>query len=129
MNGFSVVSKVGNRDINEDTCISYAQGEIAYFVVADGLGGHGQGEVASGLVVDVIRKTFDANSELLPDEVVGMAIEAAQEKLMELQSKKQAKNAMKTTVVALYIKGDKLCWGHVGDSRLYAFSKGIAVIM
>lgn len=123
MTGISVVSKVGSREINEDAYISYEKGDVTYFVVADGLGGHGQGEVASAFVSEKIKEYFDANPQMTPDAIVNLAIEQAQNDLLQLQRKMHARNDMKTTVVALYIKGNQLCWGHVGDSRLYAFFK------
>ena len=119
----SVISKAGNREINEDSYISYEKEDVAYFVVADGLGGHGKGEVASAFVSENMKEYFDANSQMTPDVIVNEAIEQAQNDLLQLQKKMNARNDMKTTVVALYIKGNQLCWGHVCDSRMYAFCK------
>lgn len=123
MGEFYMITKAGNRENNEDACYGCIRDGIAYFVVADGLGGHGQGEIASAFVVEGMKTIFDVNSQIPPDEIVSSAIEQAQDGLLKLQTQMHARNDMKTTVVALFIKDDQLCWGHVGDSRLYAFSK------
>jgi len=119
---YSVISKLGNRDINEDSYSCACVDNNACFVVADGLGGHAKGEVASALVVDEIQQHLK-QCEVLPDEALKDAIVHAQDALMAKQRELCVRNDMKTTVVVLYITGEQLIWGHVGDSRLYAFKK------
>lgn len=123
MSEFYMITKAGNRENNEDAYYGCNRDDVAYFIVADGLGGHGQGEVASAFVVERIKDFFDRNCTMSPDEIINASIDQAQEDLLQLQIQMHAKNDLKTTIVALYIKNNQLCWAHVGDSRLYAFSK------
>lgn len=121
---YAVMSNVGNREHNED----YAQGSLTeteqtgLFVLADGLGGHGRGEVASQ---SVVSSCFDYYSKHANEEdFLGSAIDFAQAELLRIQEKEKAQNEMKTTIVVLQVKEKNIRWGHVGDSRLYYFKKG-----
>lgn len=120
---YKTITDKGNREINEDS-IRYAEHNGAHcFIVADGLGGHGKGDEASSVVCDKIVecfKSYNGNAK----NFIGEAIETAQAVLLEEQEKRAAKYQMKTTLVVLVVDGKTACWGHVGDSRLYYFSKG-----
>lgn len=120
---FAMISNVGNREHNEDCAkgiLSETQ-QTGFFVLADGLGGHGRGEVASQ---SVVNSCFDYYSKHEKDEnVIGKAIEFAQKELICLQAQTNAKSEMKTTLVVLMVKEKQIYWGHVGDSRLYYFKK------
>lgn len=120
---FAVLSNRGERPVNED-CVGTASLENKHiFVLADGLGGHSNGEIASRLVTERItefltyenteKKTFLEDAFLL-----------AQNALLEEQKKHGADCGMKTTAVVLYIDGSKVSFGHIGDSRLYLIKKG-----
>lgn len=101
------------RDHNED-CYE-ANPELGLWLVADGVGGHSHGEVASGIVRDRIRDGLAAGRSLL--ETVQ---DAHQGVLGEIAQRDSASN-MGSTVVALRLQGDdyEIVW--VGDSRGYAF--------
>lgn len=120
-----MISNVGDREHNEDSVyseiIKRGEKESGIFVLADGLGGHGRGEVASGIVIETARKVFQA-----VDPCAGMIesiFDHAQESLISLQKKEHADDEMKTTAVILLVMGQSMYWGHVGDSRLYFFRK------
>ena len=87
--------------------------------MADGLGGHGRGEVASSNAIETARDLTqlvgDSNADLLSD-----IFEEAQKRVMNIQEGTFA-NGMKTTLVALDICRDQIKWAHIGDSRLYYF--------
>lgn len=87
--------------------------------MADGLGGHGRGEVASSKAIETARDLTqlvgDSNADLLSD-----IFEEAQKRVMNIQEGTFA-NGMKTTLVALDICRDQIKWAHIGDSRLYYF--------
>lgn len=119
------------RAQNED-CIAIAS-EAGLAVVADGMGGHKAGEVASKLAVDVIKrhvigtlaragKSVDAGLE---KKMVGDAIQLANRSIYELAQQQPDYAGMGSTVVVVVFNGDKLCVGHVGDSRLYRFRNGV----
>lgn len=110
----------GKRAVNEDSHVCIERDGNYCFVVADGLGGHGKGEVASQKVVEVFDQEFGAVKESCSG-FLKRAFDIAQAKVMAMQ---QATDEMKTTAVALAVIGNKLAWGHIGDSRLYHFQKG-----
>ena len=109
----------GGRDHNEDSVRCCA--EQGAFVLADGLGGHGRGEVASALAADVLIEGCAARPG--PDELMEL-FQKANEAVIAGQ-KVPSQEEMKTTAVALSIDGDRAVWGHMGDSRLYRFSGGV----
>lgn len=117
----SALSEKGGREINEDAVkITEVDGNFC-FVVCDGLGGHGKGEVASAEATDVISECF-ADDYKSPD-FFDRAFTKAQENLLAKQKEISDKSQMKTTAVALTITDGFARWCHIGDSRLYYFSK------
>lgn len=114
-------TNIGSREINEDSVYAdYSDGR-GLFVVADGLGGHGKGDVASTLAVNAFRETFSSRLESLPI-LFPKAFLNAQAVILSEQKRAGTPFQMKTTVCALAIDSGKLMWGHIGDTRLYAFS-------
>ena len=103
----------GGRPNNEDSICCGLQNRRGVFVLADGLGGHSSGEVASGLAAQAI----------LDSETLKGQLEEANRLVLEGQ-KVPGREDMKTTAVALALEGDLAFWAHVGDSRLYRFSDG-----
>lgn len=116
------ITRIGNRECNEDAYTIAENNSGSLFVVADGLGGHGQGEVASQIAVDVFKSSFEAgiadNDMFLSD-----TMQAAQDTIMEEQKKRKARTEMKTTCAALFIAGDVCRIGFVGDTRVYVFAR------
>lgn len=124
----AVISKVGSREINEDAALALMAEGVSCFVVADGLGGHDLGEVASQSVVDTLRAELEARpKEQSVDEFLREAMRKAQQQLMDKQEELHANSKMKTTCVALACSEDKVAWAHVGDSRCYAFRRNKVV--
>lgn len=116
---FKQYTNIGGRGENEDSLFANCIAEKAVFVVADGLGGHRNGKVASKLVADTL------GCELYDSELGRGAMTAAFRSALAAvqEAQKHPKNfGMKTTAVALAIKNNRAVWGHVGDSRLYYFS-------
>ena len=118
---YASVSETGSREVNED-CISITKADENFcFIVCDGLGGHGKGEVASELVTKEISRCFEENGK--EADFFDMAFQKAQEKLLEEQVAQSSPSQMKTTAVALRIIDGVASWCHIGDSRLYFFRK------
>jgi serine/threonine protein phosphatase PrpC len=112
----------GNRDYNEDAAACLENQGNYCFVVADGLGGHGKGEVASALAIEAFRGSF-SSYEGNPSNYLPVTFAVAQGTIMEQQQEQGVPDKMKTTCVALTIR-DGICqYAHVGDSRLYVFQK------
>ncbi len=122
MIAFSMLSRTGKRENNEDCIGMYQDGERYCFVLADGLGGHGKGEVASRMAVDAVVESFARGDER--DGFMDEAFQHAQEAIREKQNSNRVYADMKTTLVVLDVEADALRWGHIGDSRLYHFQNG-----
>ena len=119
----SYFSGAGNREINEDSVLSFDDASRKCFAIADGLGGHGYGDIASQTVLNAIQKSI---SQIGLDDSISNTMKElfqnAQTALLNKQIEMHAKLQMKTTLTMLYVQGKRLCWGHIGDTRLYAFS-------
>jgi len=113
----------GSRVQNEDRVLAISDGDDYCFVVADGLGGPGLGDVAAQIVVDVFENDFSAK-RLTGRAFLKHAFAEAQKELLNTQIEKNAKNQMKTTATVLLVEKNKAIWGHIGDSRLYLFKRG-----
>lgn len=117
---YAMICDIGGRNVNED-CAKIAHKDKQHcFVVCDGLGGHGMGDVASSLVADVFVEQF--NSSSFSDELLATAFDLAQQILLEHQVSCNAETKMKTTASVLITDDKKAYIGHVGDSRVYVFS-------
>lgn len=127
---------VGPRKMNQDHHGSWP--ELGLYVVADGMGGHNAGEVASHMAVEVIR-SFIAESASASDitwpfgiEVnnsidtnrLTTAVRLANRKIYSEGTKSPALSGMGTTVVALLVSGDRISMASVGDSRIYRMRHG-----
>lgn len=113
-------TNTGGRGCNEDAVGSLAIPEGGLFVVADGLGGHVHSEQAAETVIRVL--TGEEPPEDAGPDWLAERIDLANEQVQELQQ--QTSSNMKSTVVALLIRGDTAHWANVGDSRLYYFHQG-----
>lgn len=117
----SEYSHIGGRPINEDACICQVITEQkAYAVVADGLGGHGSGNIASQIAVKTLSQC--AQCQTLPTE--GQILQWFQQANSEIIQQNQSIRGMKTTAVFLALFHGCGVWAHVGDSRLYHFFNG-----
>jgi len=105
------------RETNED---SYLCEPPHLFIVADGMGGHAAGEIASTMAVntvsDYIKGHLDHSN---PEELLKLAINQANTSIYQMAQSKEECSGMGTTVTIVYIVDGTLYWGHVGDSRIY----------
>lgn len=111
----------GGRGHNEDSVRCFAEGARGVFVVADGLGGHGCGEVASALAADTL---FQGCLDEAPGPQALLELFQRANGAVLTGQGTPGQEEMKTTVVALSLEGERAVWGHIGDSRLYRFSGG-----
>jgi serine/threonine protein phosphatase PrpC len=111
----------GGRSYNEDAVGSRQVPGSGLFVVADGLGGHEHGELASACVRDTLLENF-APAEGNRAQWLTERIAEANRRV--LQRQKEMNSVLKSTVVALAIDGDRAVWANVGDSRLYYLHEG-----
>jgi serine/threonine protein phosphatase PrpC len=106
------------REHNEDTY--YADAELGLWLVADGMGGHEHGEVASALARDTLVREVDKGAELV------QAIQLADEEIIRHSTRRSEALPMGTTIAALRVTGGtqyEVAW--VGDSRVYAWNNGL----
>lgn len=111
------------RQLNEDNgnvMVGYS-GVPACFIIADGMGGHKSGEVASKQAVDsVCNHLLQANWE--SDDISGLLkgiINSVNEELYQFSLQDESTQGMGTTLIITVLKNKKLFIGHVGDSRVY----------
>lgn len=109
----------GKRQNNEDA-VSLLEGSNSLLaVVADGLGGHEAGEVASNHAVATLNRLLQAQTPE-EDELID-AIRQANQEIYEMQN---AQSHMRTTVAALWLGDYRTIAANVGDSRIYQFRNG-----
>ncbi|MFL6253862.1 MAG: Stp1/IreP family PP2C-type Ser/Thr phosphatase [Pyrinomonadaceae bacterium] len=118
------------REINEDSgrmvrpadpALLAAKGLLV--VVADGMGGHSAGEVASQMAVEVVTHLYyEARAE--PGAALRSAVEEANRQIHEAAAEDESKHGMGTTCTALALCGGQAYAAHVGDSRLYMLRAG-----
>lgn len=108
------------RSNNED--FFYAKGNL--LIIADGMGGHNAGEVASKLAVDTVISVLEGIKENYKESLI-LAIKEANEIVFEKATGEQS--GMGTTIDICICDKDKIYLGHVGDSRVYAIREGKAI--
>ena len=103
------------REGNEDSYLT----DEPLFAVADGMGGHRGGEVASQLAVETLEKLFQKGIGELPDQV-----QEANRVVFERSVVDEKVAGMGTTLTAALVEGDRVRLAHVGDSRAYLLRDG-----
>jgi len=113
------------RDVNEDNLLVDA--ELGLFIVADGLGGHEAGELASSIAVVEIANRIRSQIGQGNDArgVVEEAILNAHEEIVKSGSDHSDTLEMGTTVVLALVRGDRVLISHVGDSRAYMIANSV----
>ncbi len=122
----SLVSDVGcHRELNEDSgrIVHAGPGRGLLVIVADGMGGHQAGEVASQTAVETIGEEYRIG-EGTPGEALAAAFRKAHQRIFDLGHADRSMSGMGTTCTALAINGDEAWAAHVGDSRLYLVRDG-----
>jgi PPM family protein phosphatase len=105
------------RKTNQDSiCLDY---EHQFFAVADGMGGHNGGDIASQLSVKIMPDFFKSNSELAPQQLMSSMIQEINRQILTKASETPELQGMGTTVSAIYFHEHNLIIGNVGDSRVY----------
>jgi serine/threonine protein phosphatase PrpC len=124
------------RQHNEDAMLVDTQ--LGLYIVADGMGGHAAGEVASARATEVVKQHVLANRNILKDlgkdpsqanraagaALVEVAVQRACADIYKMAASDQTKRGMGTTFVCLVLAGNRGVIGHVGDSRVYLVRNG-----
>lgn len=114
---FTAYTNQGSREYNEDNYCIAEYGDAMCFALADGLGGHGGGDVASKTAVTAVRRLFEEKG--FSNTFFEDAFRTAQNAIFEEQEKAHNHSKMKTTLTVLVIVDGMAHYAHVGDSRLY----------
>ena len=115
------VTHPGPRASNEDAFLIDTSGGV--FVVADGMGGHNAGEVASGLAVESIR-TFVADEDRPSADGLEDAVRAANRHILDTAARRPECAGMGTTVAVALVTATGAILSSVGDSRIYRMRAG-----
>ena len=121
---FSVyqVSRKGGREKNEDRMGYCYTRDSGLFALADGMGGHPEGEVASQLALQTLAAMFQRDAKPVlkdPPRFLHDAIIAGHHQLIRYATEKALIDTPRTTIVACVLQGRQAYWAHCGDSRLY----------
>lgn len=111
----AIISKKGKREINEDYLIYHPN---KFYAVLDGVGGNGNGEIASKLVAETVKES------LLKSKSITEAIEEAEKKLSLHKTKCPSTERMATTIAVAEILENSILVSWAGDSRVYQFRDG-----
>jgi PPM family protein phosphatase len=129
---FSVyqVSRKGGREKNEDRMGYCYTRDAGLFALADGMGGHPEGEVASQLALQTLAALFQRDGKSKIDDPLRFLTEgimAGHHQLLKYATERAMVDTPRTTVVGCIIQGHVAYWAHCGDSRLYLLRGGKVV--
>lgn len=114
------------REKNQDAFLTNV--DLGLYMVADGMGGHKGGEVASRLAVetiqDVVQKSIKDKEKFPPRELMQKAFGQASQNIYETSTRDMDLRGMGTTLVVTYFVEETLYIGNVGDSRAYLYRDG-----
>lgn len=111
----SFVSEKGRREINEDS-LQFQTGK--FYIICDGLGGNGNGQIASKLVAETVKES------LLNLKPISEAVEEAEIVLSSYKKKNPSTDYMATTIAIAEILENEILVSWAGDSRVYQFRNG-----
>lgn len=116
-----ILSDIGNvRKINEDFVGFYKDNEIGLYIIADGMGGHNAGEVASKLAVETTISYIKSLNDI--DDIEKALIDSikiANKKIFQVAQNGEGLVGMGTTITACLVNGNKMVVANVGDSSCY----------
>ncbi len=124
---FAAATDVGmQRKNNEDA--SVVIGDSSFCAVADGMGGHLGGEIASHIAIETLQQAFKgrngASNERKDAELLTKSIKNANKEIYRRGNADAALRNMGTTIVAIVVSGDYVVAANVGDSRIYRLREG-----
>lgn len=126
------ITDIGKRRSMNEDCVYASDQPVGnlpnLLIVADGMGGHNAGELASRFTVESIVDYIGKAAEDRPIPLLSYAIHHANENVIEKAKTDKSLEGMGTTVVAATIQGSYLYVANVGDSRLYLIDKNITQI-
>jgi PPM family protein phosphatase len=125
---FFAIQTIGKRDEQEDSygiCYEFQEGKRAIpncFIVADGMGGHIGGSVASQIAIDAVKLVIESYDSI-DDRILIDSLSAANLNIAECLKVNEDLRGMGTTLVVLIIVNEQAFWVSVGDSSLLSLNK------
>jgi serine/threonine protein phosphatase PrpC len=119
-------SRKGGRQANQDRVGHSYTPDTIVMILADGMGGHARGEVAAQLMVDVVLGMFQKLAKPALEDITEFLLDSiytAHETINDYAAEHKLKDIPRTTCVVCVIQSGRAYWAHVGDSRLYHFSR------
>jgi serine/threonine protein phosphatase PrpC len=116
------VSRKGGREKNEDRMGYCYTRDAGLFALADGMGGHPEGEVASQMALQTLAALFQREAKPTlaePLRFLHEAIISGHHHLLRYATERALMDTPRTTIVACVLQGNAAYWAHCGDSRLY----------
>lgn len=120
-------SRIGGRSNNEDRLGHQATSDAAVLVVADGLGGHGHGEVAAEAAVRSVLASFQRKATPRLENLqifLADAMANAHSAILAQTDLRKLDDQPRSTCVVCVVQDDIACWAHTGDSRFYLLRNG-----
>jgi serine/threonine protein phosphatase PrpC len=117
------ISRKGGREKNEDRMGYCYTRDSGLFALADGMGGHPEGEVASQLALQAMAARFQREARPLlddPQRFLHDAIVSGHHQLLRYAGERGLGDTPRTTIVACVLQGNAAYWAHCGDSRARA---------
>lgn len=125
-----VCSDIGKvRNINQDSYYYSDDNKLPLFVVADGMGGHNAGEVASSLAIETVKENYIKEKENIVQgkldipKFINLTLMKANNKILKEARENEKYEGMGTTITSGIIYNNEIYIGHMGDSRAYLFRK------
>ena len=126
MKSFGITDVGKKRSMNQDS-IFYTDKPVGpiqnLYIVADGMGGHKAGDLASSYAVQTIVEAISRSVETRPALILQKAIRYANYRLYEKSEEREEYHGMGTTLVVLTVYKDEALAANIGDSRLYEISQ------
>jgi len=115
-------SHIGGRKVNQDRMGYCFTRDALLLVLADGMGGHQHGEIASTIAMQTLSMMFQMQARPYirkPERFLEEALQQAQRDILAYTARHQLPESPRTTVVACLVQHNCAVWAHCGDSRLY----------
>jgi PPM family protein phosphatase len=128
--GIFQVSRKGGREKNEDRMGYCYTRDAVLFALADGMGGHPEGEMAAQIALQTLASLFQVSAKPKiadPNTFLREAVITAHHQLLGYAKERGLQDTPRTTVVACIVQGGAAYWVHCGDSRLYMVRAGALV--
>ena len=124
---FGMITDLGMvRDLNEDYVGYLINDNIKLFIVADGMGGHNAGEIASKIAVETVKNYFEVKTNISKNNLSSHfkeAIICANKKIFNISKEKKECRGMGTTLTACIMYKNKTLITNVGDSSCFIIDK------